>query len=61
MDAQYWAGIATGAGWGVTTGLGIALLVALRVKRLSFTSPPSETQSGAVTGSNIVPARSYGG
>ena len=34
MDAQYWAGIATGLGWGIGIGLAVALVVALLVKRL---------------------------
>lgn len=47
MGAEYWAGLATGLGWGVTAGLVVALLVALGLKRLPLL--PTEPQSGAET------------
>ena len=56
MDAQYWAGIATGLGWGIGIGLAVALVVALLVKRLPR---GPEAEPYIVTGSNA-PAPLFG-
>lgn len=59
MEAQYWAGIATGLGWGAVAGLVVALVVALMLKR---TDQPLEREPHVGHApSNLVPARrTYG-
>lgn len=57
MEPQYWAGIATGLGWGAVAGLVVALIVSLMLKR---GDQPSDREPQANNTSNFVPARRYG-
>lgn len=60
MGAEYWAGLATGLGWGVTAGLGVALAVALWPERQQ-TFPPNEPNVAQPPATNTADFRAFGG